>query len=101
MRKKSFAIGCCIVVFYAAPAFAEHCRPGRATITQYVDKLEKTETGWGVLGAADAVPCQVNLIRGEGAIPAQCRNAKKVTATGTVTHLLGMSFLRVSKIQCE
>lgn len=85
----------------AGPAFAEHCRPGEVTISQFVNGFTKTQTGWGELGAADAVPCQVNLIRGDGEIPRQCRNAKKLTATGTVRHMMGMSFLHVSKISCE
>ena len=88
-------------IFLSSPAFAGHCRPGEITITQPVNGLTKTSTGWGELGAADAQPCQVNLIRGDGEIPKACVNAKKLTATGTVRHLMGMSFLHVSKIICE
>lgn len=93
----SFALG----LLLAGPAVAEHCRPGEVTISQFINGLTKTQTGWGELGAADAMPCQVNLIRGDGEIPKQCMNAKKLTATGTVRHMMGMSFLHVSKISCE
>lgn len=93
----TFALG----LLLAGPAVAEHCRPGEVTISQFINGLTKTQTGWGELGAADAVPCQVNLIRGDGEIPKQCMNAKKLTATGTVRHMMGMSFLHVSKISCE
>ncbi len=102
MRPYSLTALCLTLgLLQAGPALAEHCRPGEVTISQPVNGLTKTQTGWGELGAADAVPCQVNLIRGDGEIPAQCVNAKKLTATGTVRQMMGMSFLYVRKISCE
>lgn len=95
------AVWLALGLLLAGPAFADHCRPGEITISQSVNGLMKTQTGWGELGAADAVPCQVNLIRGDGEIPKACVNAKKLTATGTVRQMMGMSFLHVSKIICE
>jgi hypothetical protein len=99
---KRYAPACLVAfLFQGGIASAELCRVGsQVTLSKELDTgLQEKDGHWFDIGM-DAKPCTVAVIRGKGKIPAQCKNADKMTATGVVRKL-NLLVLEVTSVKCE
>lgn len=71
-------------------AYSAECPVGERVTIRTLLNIDPylRDNGWTIDGV-DAQPCSVSRINGKGPVPANCKEGRLMTVTGTVQQLLG------------